>query len=194
MTTTVYSDEINALIRLGDDDEIVEANTQSELFQIFEDGGDDVITGFNVANDLVDLRFIDLEEGELTSELTEDGFLFSWDGGSLLLEGVSEDVSHLAVVAEEGIDTDIIFAGPGTTTIVTSPNSNTVVVGFDVEEDILAVDVNSVDPEVGLSNITASVEQGGTNIQFGNSDTFLINAFDDSIANQIQVIDFYSLF
>jgi len=194
MTTTVYSDESNALIRLGDDDEIVEANTQSELFQIFEDGGDDVITGFNVANDLVDLRFIDLEEGELTSELTEDGFLFSWDGGSLLLEGVSEDVSHLAVVAEEGIDTDIIFAGPGTTTIVTSPNSNTVVVGFDVEEDILAVDVNSVDPEVGLSNITASVEQGGTNIQFGNSDTFLINAFDDSIANQIQVIDFYSLF
>jgi len=194
MTTTVYSDEINALIRLGDDDEIVEANTQSELFQIFENGGDDVITGFNVANDLVDLRFIDLEEGELTSELTEDGFLFSWDGGSLLLEGVSEDVSHLAVVAEEGIDTDIIFAGPGTTTIVTSPNSNTVVVGFDVEEDILAVDVNSVDPVVGLSNITASVEQGGTNIQFGNSDTFLINAFDDSIANQIQVIDFYSLF
>lgn len=194
MAVEIWGDEVNAVIVFGQDNEVFEASDRAELFQFRENSGDDVIRGFDAESDIIDLIGIDIDEEELTSEITEEGFLFSWDGGSVLLEGVFEDVSHLAVVATDGEDTDIIFTGSGSDTIIVSDTSNAVIVGFDTEEDSIQVTSATSDPEDLLNSLSVTADDTGVTLGLGQVDTFLINVFDTSFVSEIQAVDFSSLF
>lgn len=58
---------------------------------ILEGGGDDVITDFNAEEDVIDLIGTGANTDDLTSESTEDGLHVSWEGGSVLLEGIADE-------------------------------------------------------------------------------------------------------
>lgn len=162
MPEVTLIDENSSHVRFGADDESFAATDRAEFFVFGRDNGDDIIANFDPAQDIINLTRLNLEPDELQSDQTDDGLLFTWNGGSVLLEGFTgepEPTWLLTVNPADGSDVDIVFGGggddtivgtdggtlivsggEGNDTIVTAGTGDIIVLDFDTSEDTLFID------------------------------------------------------
>lgn len=73
---------------------------------VLEGGGNDVIKDFNAEEDVIDLSGTGVGRDDLTTEATDNGLQVSWNGGSVLLEGVTGEASDDWFLTDDDFDDD----------------------------------------------------------------------------------------
>jgi len=78
----------------GTGDDVLSGGDGADVFQFGDNSGDDTITDFTPGEDFISFLNSDLSFDDLSAESTDQGLVVSWDDGSLLLEGVSDDMDE----------------------------------------------------------------------------------------------------
>jgi len=78
----------------GEGNDTLTGGDGADYFSIASTTGNDVVTDFTAGEDFIDMMATGLTFDDLSSEATADGLMISWDGGSLLLEGISDDLDE----------------------------------------------------------------------------------------------------
>jgi len=99
----------------GAGDDTLTGGADDDIFVIGPDGGNYTITDFTAGEDLIDMMGTGLEFDNLSASQSSAGLLVSWEGGSLLLEGVSGelDESWFALFDGSWEDVDGGLTDPG---------------------------------------------------------------------------------
>lgn len=86
----------------GAGDDTMSGGAEEDWF-LMQGGGDDVIEDFNPGEDMLDFVGTGVAFADIQSEATEAGLQLSWDGGSLLLKGVTDELSSDWVMTEDDL-------------------------------------------------------------------------------------------
>ena len=84
----------NDVLYGGEGSDTLTGGLDADLFVVDAKIGNDVITDFDPAEDMIDMMTIGIAFDDLSASQTSEGLLVSWEGGSLLLENVSEDLDE----------------------------------------------------------------------------------------------------
>ena len=78
----------------GEGSDTLTGGADADIFVVDATIGNDVITDFDPDEDIIDMTASGFAFDDLSSNQTADGLLVSWEGGSLLLAGVSGDIDE----------------------------------------------------------------------------------------------------
>lgn len=76
----------------GEGDDTMTGGADMDVFFFGENSGNDVITDFNVEEDILDFSEAGISADDITTTQQDGGTLLSWDGGSVFLQGVTDAV------------------------------------------------------------------------------------------------------
>lgn len=163
-----------------------DAKGEAEQFVLRDIEENFTITHFNPQKDTISLRHDTLTTDDISISATDDGLLYSWEGGSLLLKGLSDSSNidldiyrpqdyHLSKAEDETLEggqrEDFFDFEVG--------HGNDTIVNFDIEKDILRLERTKTDFTDVASVLQHSTEtsidgEAGVLINTGGNDSIFL--------------------
>lgn len=205
-TMHTYAPELATMFP-GNDDLFLntewDANNEPENFVLRDVSENFVITNFNPQQDTISLRHDTLATDNITVDATDEGLLYNWDDGSLLLKGIANSSN---IVLDIFRPQDYHLSKPEDETLeggqredffdFETGHGKDVIVDFDIEKDVLRLERTKTDFTDVASVIQHSTEtsvdgEAGVLINTGGNDSIFLQGLNlgDLASTNLQLGD-----